>query len=334
MEIYTQLFFVFALSLLGSTALMPLLIGFARRNQLLDIPNLRSSHAIQVPRIGGVVFFVAVAVFVIGARKEFDPQGLGFMFAGALLLFAIGLYDDLRSVKPMVKMFAQIIALLGIVRFYQGAIENFRLASIFEWIPQGVFQLLVFAFFLVLINAINLMDGIDGLAAMISINFFAVMAIFFYRSEQDHYALLSLVLIGSIIAFLFFNLSFRHKVFMGDCGSLLLGYLMCGFSLQLMDSGCCNPALNELSANEISLIFFALFSLPVFDLIRVIFVRLYNGKRIFQADRNHLHHVILDQMGRSHLFTATLLFTVHVSIIILALVAMNEIGIADESAVF
>ena len=91
MESFTQQFIVFALSLFGSTALMPLLISFAKRHQLLDIPNLRSSHIIQVPRIGGVVFFVAVAVFVIVARNKFDPQGLGFMFAGAILLCAIGL---------------------------------------------------------------------------------------------------------------------------------------------------------------------------------------------------------------------------------------------------
>ncbi|MEY4805558.1 MAG: hypothetical protein RL331_2089 [Bacteroidota bacterium] len=334
MEIFTQQFIVFALSLFGSTALMPLLISFAKRHQLLDIPNLRSSHIIQVPRIGGVVFFVAVAVFVIVARNKFDPQGLGFMFAGAILLFAIGLYDDLRSVKPMVKMFAQIIALFGIVRYYHDAIESFRLASLFELIPPGVFQVLVFGFFLVLINAINLIDGIDGLAALISINFFAVMALFFYRSEHVHFSLLSLVLIGSIVAFLFFNLSYRYKVFMGDCGSLLLGYLMCGFSLQLMESCCCGTTSNELSGNEIALIFLALFSLPVFDLLRVMALRLYHGQQIFQADRIHLHHVILDKSGRSHLFTAALLFTIHMSIIVLSLVAMNAVGVPDEAVLF
>jgi UDP-GlcNAc:undecaprenyl-phosphate/decaprenyl-phosphate GlcNAc-1-phosphate transferase len=334
MESFTQQFIVFALSLFGSTALMPLLISFAKRHQLLDIPNLRSSHIIQVPRIGGVVFFVATVVFLLQASSDFDEKGLALMSAGAVLLFAVGLYDDLKSVKPMIKMLAQIIALFGMVRYYHDAIESFRLASLFELIPPGVFQVLVFGFFLVLINAINLIDGIDGLAGLISINFFAVMALFFYRSEHAHFGLLSLVLIGSIMAFLFFNLSKRQKVFMGDCGSLLLGYLMCGFSLQFMESCCCGATLNELSGNELALLFLALFSLPVFDLLRVMALRLYHGQQIFQADRNHLHHVILDKTGKSHLFTAALLFTIHMSIIVLSLVAMNAVGVPEEVVLF
>jgi UDP-GlcNAc:undecaprenyl-phosphate GlcNAc-1-phosphate transferase len=96
LESYTYLAFVFALSLFGSVACMPLLIGYARRNKLFDIPNLRSSHVQLVPRIGGVAFFIALVVYMIPARKEFDVNGLGFMVMGASLLFTIGLYDDLR----------------------------------------------------------------------------------------------------------------------------------------------------------------------------------------------------------------------------------------------
>ena len=93
--------------------------------------------------------------------------------------------------------------------------------------------------------------------------------------------------------------------------------------MELMDSCCCDPTLKELTGNEIALILTALFSLPVFDLLRVMTVRLYNGQQVFQADRNHLHHIILDKSGKSHLFTAALLFTIHMSIIVLSLVAMN-----------
>jgi len=322
LESYTYLVFVFALSLIGSVACMPLLIGYARRNKLFDIPNLRSSHIQLVPRIGGVTFFIALVVYMIQARKEFDGYGLGFMVMGSSLLFTIGLYDDVKSVRPLFKLGAQIIALLGIVGFYHDSIDRFRLHSVFELLPPSVFQVLVFCFFLVLINAINLMDGIDGLAALISINFFSVMAIFFYRSNHHHFSILSLVILGSIIAFLFFNFSTRHKVFMGDCGSLLLGFLMCSVSLQLMDSSCCDPAMHDLSGNQLTYVFLALFSLPVADLIRVVVTRIANGKPVFQADRNHLHHIIIDKMGKSHAFTAGLLFVIHLSIILLALFAM------------
>lgn len=321
-ESYSYIVFVFALSLLGSIVCMPILIGYARRNKLFDIPNLRSSHVQLVPRIGGVAFFIALVVYMIPARKEFDENGLGFMVMGASLLFAIGLYDDVRSVRPLFKLGAQIIALFGIVGFYHDAIDRFRLHSVFEFLHPSVFQVLVFCFFLVLINAINLMDGIDGLAALISINFFSVMAIVFYRSNHHHFSILSLVILGSIIAFLFFNFSARNKVFMGDCGSLLLGFLMCSFSLQLMDSSCCDPAMHDLSGNQLTYVFLALFSLPVIDLMRVVLIRISKGKPILHADRNHLHHIIIDKMGKSHAFTALLLFVIHLSIILLALFAM------------
>jgi UDP-N-acetylmuramyl pentapeptide phosphotransferase/UDP-N-acetylglucosamine-1-phosphate transferase len=320
-ESYTYLVFVFALSLIGSIACMPILIGIARRKKLFDIPNLRSSHIQLVPRIGGVAFFIVVVVYFIEAREEFEGIGLVCISMGASLLFAIGLYDDVRSVRPLFKLIAQIIALLGIVGFYHDAIDRFRLHSVFECLPPGVFHVLVFCFFLVLINAINLMDGIDGLAALISINFFSVMAVVFYRSNHHHFSILSLVILGSIIAFLFFNFSARNKVFMGDCGSLLLGFLMCSFSLQLMDSSCCDPAMHDLSGNELTFVFLALFSLPVVDLLRVVLIRLAKAKPIFHADRNHLHHLIIDKMGKSHVFTAGLLFVIHLSNILLALFA-------------
>jgi UDP-N-acetylmuramyl pentapeptide phosphotransferase/UDP-N-acetylglucosamine-1-phosphate transferase len=227
---------VFLLSFAASIAVMPALIYCAKRYNFLDIPNTRSSHTLQVPRIGGVVFFLATACTLLAARNQFEPSCLVAICLGALLLFFTGLYDDLKSVKPFVKMLAQLLALLGLVYFYHDATERFRLHSMFAFISPAIFQVLVYGFFLVLINAINLMDGIDGLAALISINFFVVMAVFFYPSQHGHFSVLSLVIIGSIVAFLFSNLSVSHKVFMGDCGSLLLGFLMCGFSLQLMDS--------------------------------------------------------------------------------------------------
>ena len=324
MEGQTYIISVFALSLGGSVACLPLLIYGAKRNNLLDIPNFRSSHTQQVPRIGGVVFFLALMSSLFVARKEFDPGGLTAIGMGAMILFAVGLYDDLKFVKPMVKLLAQLIALFGLVYFYQDAIERFRIHSLFSGLSSGIFQVLVYGFFLVLINAINLMDGIDGLAVLISINFFAVMTFFFYPSYNGHFSIISMVLIGSMIAFLFFNLSNRYKVFMGDCGSLLLGFLMCGFSLQLMDSSCCDPALQQFSGNELVLLFVALFSLPVSDLFRVIFVRLVKRKPIFGADRNHLHHLVLDKLnGRPHIYTAMLLFVIHLILILLALFVMK-----------
>ena len=190
-ESHIYLIFSFSMSLVGSVLVMPLLLLFAQRNQLYDIPNKRSSHVLLVPRIGGIVFFTAFTVYVTYAQNDFDPWLLYVMLFGATFLFVVGLYDDLRSVKPILKLLSQMLALLGMVYFYHDAIERFRLHTIFEFISADLFNVLVFCFFLVLINAVNLMDGIDGLAALVSINFFSVMAIIFFRSNHHHFSILS-----------------------------------------------------------------------------------------------------------------------------------------------
>lgn len=320
LESQSHLFFSFTMSLLGSVILMPLLILYAQRNQLFDVPNTRSSHSILVPRIGGIVFFTVFAVYVIYAKNEFDPWVFYLMLFGGSLLFVIGLYDDIRSVKPYLKLVSQILALFGMVYFYYDAIEHFRLHTIFKFISPDLFQFLVFCFFLVLINAVNLLDGIDGLAALVSINFFSVMAIIFFRSNHHHFSILSLAIIGSLTAFLFFNFSRKFKIFMGDCGSLFMGFLMSCFSLQLIASSCCDPAMDQLSGNQLTYVFAALFSLPIFDIVRVIVLRLSNGNSIFHADRSHMHHILIDKLGATHLVAALVLFFIHLSVIILALV--------------
>lgn len=322
-ESHIYLIFSFSMSLVGSVLAMPLLLLFAQRNQLYDIPNKRSSHVLLVPRIGGIVFFTAFTVYVTYANNDFDPWLLYFMLFGATFLFVVGLYDDLRSVKPILKLLSQMLALLGMVYFYHDAIERFRLHTIFEFISANLFYVLVFCFFLVLINAVNLMDGIDGLAALVSINFFSVMAIIFFRSNHHHFSILSLVIIGSLLAFLFFNFSKKFKIFMGDCGSLFMGFLMCCFALQLMASSCCDPAMDQLSGNQLTYVFAALFSLPIIDIFRVVILRVAKGKSIFHADRSHIHHILIDKNGKSHLFAAMVLFFIHLTIIILALVFLS-----------
>jgi UDP-N-acetylmuramyl pentapeptide phosphotransferase/UDP-N-acetylglucosamine-1-phosphate transferase len=109
---------------------------------------------------------------------------------------------------------------------------------------------------------------------------------------------------------------------MGDCGSLLLGFLMCCFSLQLMEAT--NPYKSSyfLSGNQATLVLCSLFSLPVFDLLRVMIIRLANGKNIFHADKNHLHHYLTDKLGKSHLVAAFTLFLIHLSLIAIVVIAV------------
>jgi UDP-N-acetylmuramyl pentapeptide phosphotransferase/UDP-N-acetylglucosamine-1-phosphate transferase len=162
----------------------------------------------------------------------------------------------------------------------------------------------------------NLIDGINGLAALISLNFFALISILFFEVKSISFAYLSLVIIGSLLAFLRFNFSRKRKIFMGDCGSLILGLMMVCFSLELMRT-IGTHVTQRFSGNQLTLLLMALFSFPIFDLFRVIFIRLRMRKSIFQADRNHLHHYFIDRLGKTHLVASMSLFTIHLVLIVL-----------------
>lgn len=308
MDPYSPLLFFFILSWLFSLGSNQLVWHIAQRNQIVDQPNARSSHSIPVPRIGGVVFFTVFLLTLLFLGLELELTVFSAIFLGALLLFSIGLYDDLFGVEPKLKLIAQMTALLLLFIPYFDALLLFRAATFFALIPVWLFVLLTYFFFLTLINAINLIDGINGLAALLSIEFFITMGLFFDAESSLFHALWSWILVGSLIAFLFFNLSKCRKIFMGDCGSLLLGFFMCAFALHLMKEIALDGEIPSLNHSQYIILFAALFFLPMFDLFRVFTVRLVQGKKIFHPDRSHIHHLLIDRFGRSHL-QATLLLT-------------------------
>jgi len=166
--------------------------------------------------------------------------------------------------------------------------------SIYFIIPISYF------FMIFIINAYNLIDGIDGLAAMLGVLIFSIYAIFFYFVGLNVYFLLSVVTVGFLIAFLRFNLSRKNKIFMGDTGSMILGFLIGMMTLRFL-------ALNVTQFQEVHikpqnslLVALSILFFPVIDVIRVILMRLINKKKIFYPDRCHMHHILIDK-GITHI---------------------------------
>ena len=210
-------------------------------------------------------------------------------------MFVIGIRDDLHNIKAMYKLIGQLAAVSLLVAF-----AGVRIEFLQHFIDgqNGIIAdiIVTIGIMILIINAYNLIDGIDMLAASVGAVILGSLGLWFYLMGQDDFSLAFLAIAASLLAFMIFNYS-PAKIFMGDTGTLTIGLIM---SIGLIKF----EEISQLVNNEYSLhsapgISFALISLIVFDLIRVACVRMYRGISIFRADKTHIHHILL-QLGLSH----------------------------------
>ena len=284
---------------LASIYLVPKVKRIVYSKRLMDEPNSRSSHSQSTPSLGGIAFFI-IFVFGLYFNDQFDEFGVAMsILPGITLMFFLGLKDDLVSLSPRVKFGGQILACLFVLFHYKFEIESFHgffgiyNMSIWVSIPLALIIMLT------IINAYNLVDGIDGLAASISTVALMCFAICFFWIGRNFLALTAVAMIGTLLGFLFFNLSEKRKIFMGDTGSLVIGFLLAVLSIRLL---ALDDGLNRLpfEARFVPLMMGTFIVIPLFDVLRVFAIRILNGKSPFSPDRNHIHHIIIDRFKWSH----------------------------------
>lgn len=301
----------FLLTLVGT----PVVIQFCLKNNLFDKPNKRSSHEKNVPRLGGTLFLPTAFIGVVVAMNMGEsgyfftpPDAVGgalltksqfvvktsTLIIGfcALLIYLVGIIDDLREIKAKQKFMVQAIVALALPACNLYINNLYGLFGIYELSFWMAYPLTVFVILLV-VNAINLIDGIDGLASGLSVVMLTLFAAEFHRLGADTYALPAIAIAGSLCAFMLFNIfgSVEHhtKIFMGDGGSLLLGFCLSYFLLKLgMDNRAILPYDPNALFYGITLLF-----LPTADLARVALERLRQRQPIFQADKRHIHHRLM-----------------------------------------
>lgn len=299
------------ISIILSALIIPRILVVAFRKKLFDIPNERKIHSGIVPRLGGISFvptilfalsFTTGLRYLIGCeipaeRLHFIIPEFYFMACGLTLLYLSGIKDDLVGLRYRSKFVVQIIA-ASLIPLSGLWINNlYGLFGIDELTPWlGIpFTILLTVF---IVNAINLIDGIDGLASgLSSISLLALGSLFLYH-DQWIYAMLAFSTLGVLLPFFYYNVFGKvdrcKKIFMGDTGSLTLGYILAFLAISYTNY---NPERASYSEGAIVVAFSTLI-VPMFDVIRVILVRLRNHKGLFEADRNHIHHKFLD-MGYS-----------------------------------
>ena len=286
---------------------------FIKRNVLDKITN-RSSHQSIATRSGGSsifssLFFISV-FFYLNNNEIYD---FSFLIPIAIMLF-VGLYDDIYKLDFKLKFIFQIIVAKIIID--NGLIID-NLHGIF-----GVFELSrilgqLFTIFIIvaIINAINFIDGIDGLA--ISVITLFLLSFELFSSTSSDMIFLTLIILGSVIPLYFFNFRIKNKVFLGDSGSLLLGTVVSIYVLKILSQD--YSIKPEYDVNKVIFVI-SILSYPIFDIIRIFFLRLYKKKSPFIADKQHIHHLILDKTKKHYLTTSiiiigSLIFTILIQII-------------------
>jgi UDP-N-acetylmuramyl pentapeptide phosphotransferase/UDP-N-acetylglucosamine-1-phosphate transferase len=302
---------IFIFSVVISYLCHPVIIKVSKLKNLMSEQNFRSVHTSKISNLGGVGIFIAIYLAIAFFGNQFQDENLTYLLGAISIMFFMGLVDDLIDLKAYSKIILQFLATLSLILITDLRIENlYGLLGIYE-LSFILSVTITTIFFLVIINSFNLIDGVDGLAGSFAIIAALFFGYNFYVNQNFSMFFISIIIIGSLISFLIFNLSKKDKIFMGDTGSMVVGFLLAYQAVNFI-----NIDFNEtfiLSNSKVLIFALALFSFPLLDTIRVIFVRIKSGKKIFKADKNHIHHKLLEY-GLSHRIITLLasIFTVAV----------------------
>ena len=303
---------------------IPVVIRVAKSLKLLDKPNDRSASDTPIPTLGGIAIFLSfVFASTIGLSGNELPE-LIYIIVAITLMFFVGLKDDILTLPAIKKLIAQIIA-AGVIVF----LAKLRFTNLHGFLGVGeigtFFSVVLTVFvIIVIINAFNLMDGIDGLAAGLSMMIAAVFGVWFFISGHIQFAILCISLIGAIAGFFYYNMYGKeNKIFMGDTGSLVLGTIMSIIVIHF----------NELNIDQTipfavastPAVSFAILIYPLADTIRVMTIRLLQLKSPFNADKNHLHHRLLT-LGFSHKKATYTIIATNV-LFLIPVFALHHIGV-------
>jgi UDP-GlcNAc:undecaprenyl-phosphate/decaprenyl-phosphate GlcNAc-1-phosphate transferase len=300
----SELFFSFIASLLICMALIPPLRLLAARFQIMDQPGERKVHQYPVPRIGGIAFGIGAFVSILswGPKDSITLSAL----LGGLIILGFGVWDDRVNLDYRIKLLGQVMAALAVIII--GGIRFESVPFLLEGdLPSWIGIPLTVLFLVAVSNAVNLTDGLDGLAGGLSFLTLSGIAYLAYLANDSTVLLLTIPFLGGLLGFLRYN-TYPARIFMGDSGSQLLGFIMGVLAILLTDStrGPFSPALALL-----------LLGLPFLDTLGVIGQRLAEGRSPFVGDRTHIHHKLLS-VGCSHYEAVTVIYAIQAGMLCLA----------------
>ena len=301
---------------------IPVIIGIAKTKHLYDVPGDRASHTTAIPTLGGLGIFIGfILSMTLFTNFKIFPnlQYLEFAFVFA---FFMGMKDDIIALDPLKKAGGLFLSVGAIVILGDVRITSFyHLFGIME-LPYWFSILFTMFTFLTIINAVNLIDGINGLCALTSIITSVAFGVWFYLEGSEislQMVTIIAAMVGALIGFLIYNWS-PARIFMGDTGSLLVGVLLAFFAIQFLETNKDYEGIFKIQSSPVVAMSFIV--LPLVDMVKVFLIRLYHRRSPFRADKNHIHHMLI-QLGFTHTKSTILLSVFTLSFIGLALLTQK-----------
>jgi len=307
----------FVLSFILVTIVVPPIIRVARAKRLFDIADERKVHIKTVPPLGGVAIFLGFILSTIIATDGYSFDALKYIVASVIMMFFIGLKDDLLVISARKKFIVQVFAAILLITLGQIRFTNlhgvFGIDEIYNL--TGVFISLFVM--LAIVNAFNLIDGIDGLASGLALMASVVFGVWFFLAGHIQFAIMSFALAGSLAGFFIFNVfGNKNKLFMGDTGSLVIGLVISTLVIKFNEFNIVKTIPFAIGASPV--VAFAALSIPLIDTLRVITIRIMQRKSPFSPDRNHTHHRLLELIP-SHFKVTVILVAVNAAMVGIAL---------------
>ncbi|MCO6359495.1 glycosyltransferase family 4 protein [Roseivirga pacifica] len=312
-----QILLISGTSFLLTFLVFPVFIKFFKRRNFLDDPGGRKIHTARTPAMGGLPIFIGFCIAVLIWAPFNVLRDVKYVLSAVSIMFVIGFRDDLINLRAYQKLLGQIAAAMIIV-----SVCDIRFTSLYgfmgiEEIPIAVSYLISLFTIIVITNAYNLIDGIDGLSGSVGVITTLFFGIYFFLNGQTGFALITLSLCGALLAFLNYNWA-PSKIFMGDTGSLFIGFFLSILTIKFIHYNHTHLGGEYIFDGSIGTAV-AILILPLADTFRVFVKRVMRGKSPMHPDRTHVHHILL-RLGCNHAQATGILVTVNVIFVMLALV--------------
>lgn len=304
--------------------LIPSIIHVAKVKNLVDVPGERRSHDVITPSLGGIAIFGGVMISIV-LWTPFNLFGdLQYILAAFTIIFLIGAKDDILPMSPSRKFLGELFAVVILVTKSNIRLSSFQgLFGIYE-IPYWFSVLISLVTVLMIVNAFNLIDGINGLTAFLGILICVFMTGWFFLVDELALSLISFSTAGACFAFLYYNMT-PAKIFMGDTGSLFIGMICAILAISFIEINLQIEGESRYAIGAAPAVAIAVVSVPVLDTLRVFFLRIIRGRSPFKPDRHHIHHLALDS-GFTHM-ESSIGLTLFNGLMIYLAITFQDIGV-------
>jgi len=303
-----------SLAFLVTFLVIPAIMKVAKEKKLFDLPDSRKLHTSPIASLGGIGIFLGFflsCLLTISGKQHSEIQ---FFFASAIVIFFLGLKDDILIISALKKFFGQLAAAAILIHLANIRIESMHGVLGLGTLPEPLSYIVSYITIIVVVNAYNLIDGVDGLAGSLGVLATSIFGVYFFMADLPAYSLIAFGMAGSLLAFLVFNFN-PAKIFMGDSGSLLLGLVNAILVIKFI--GVADSAEAKVPVASTVAVAFSILVVPLLDTLRVFSIRIAKGRSPFIPDRTHIHHMLLDR-GLNHRYVTVSCVGLNISFIVMS----------------